>query len=239
MTGYAETRTRIGQISFIRFPTMSTKRLRTGCSLSRKTLERMQRGTLSYKYKDVPMLKDPFDLALYQLLLWEQKPRTLFEIGSFRGGSALWLADLMTAYGVDYTIVSIDPQPPSLTIPGVSFRKGDGRNLASILTVEDMTAVKHPMLVIEDADHHPATTLAVLRFFDRWTLPGEYIIIEDGIVDDLYNRNGLRQLEGGPRPAIAEFLRERETDYEIDTELCDYFGVNVTWNVNGYLRRKS
>ena len=37
---------------------------------------------MNYTYKGVPTYKNPFDLALYQLLLWEQKPRTLIEIGS-------------------------------------------------------------------------------------------------------------------------------------------------------------
>jgi cephalosporin hydroxylase len=92
-------------------------------------------------------------------------------------------------------------------------------------------------MVGEDADHRPATTLAVLEFFGAWLRPGEYIVVEDGIVDDLFDDNLMVGLEGGPRPRIADFLRRRGTDYEIDTLLCDYFGPNVTWNVNGYLRR--
>ena len=30
---------------------------------------------------------------------------------------------------------------------------------------------------------------------------------------------------------------QRGTDYEIDTASCDCYGRNVTWNVNGFLRR--
>jgi cephalosporin hydroxylase len=40
-----------------------------------------------YTYRGVPMLKNPFDLALYLLLLWRLKPRTVIEIGSKSGGS--------------------------------------------------------------------------------------------------------------------------------------------------------
>ena len=36
-----------------------------------------------------PMLKNPFDLALYLLLLRRLKPRTVIEIGSKSGGSGL------------------------------------------------------------------------------------------------------------------------------------------------------
>jgi len=217
---------------------MTIERLAAGCRLPRPFLESIQRGTMSYSYKGVPTYKNPFDLALYQLLLWEQKPRSLIEIGSKWGGSALWFADVLRSYGIDYAIHSIDVKPlDTPEIPGVTFHQGDGRNLSATLSPSQMASLARPIMVIEDADHRPATTLAVLRFFDRWLRAGEYIVIEDGIVDDLFDDDMLAGLEGGPRPAVADFLRERGTDYEIDTRLCDYFGANMTWNVNGYLRR--
>ena len=92
-------------------------------------------------------------------------------------------------------------------------------------------------MIIEDADHRPDTTLAVLEFFDRWLCPGEYIIIEDGIINDLFDKERVAEFMGGPRPAIETFLRAHGTDYEVDARLCDFFGPNMTWNVNGYLRR--
>jgi cephalosporin hydroxylase len=93
------------------------------------------------------------------------------------------------------------------------------------------------MTVNEDADHRAQTTLAVLRFFDSWLRAGEYIVVEDGIVDDLFDEERILALEGGPRRGIGDLLRERGDDYEIDTRLCDFYGSNMTWNVNGYLRR--
>jgi cephalosporin hydroxylase len=193
---------------------------------------------MSYSYKGVPTYKNPFDIALYQLLLWEQKPRTLIEIGSKWGGSALWFSDILRTYGVDYAIHSVDTSPPQgREFPGVFFHRGDGRRLGETLSTDLLERMHRPLMVIDDADHRPATTLKVLRFFDRWLLPGEYIVIEDSIVDDMYDQEFIDKLEGGPRPAIADFLAERGGDYEIDTRLCDFFGPNVTWNVNGYLRR--
>ncbi|MGO9605584.1 MAG: CmcI family methyltransferase [Candidatus Binataceae bacterium] len=218
---------------------MTTARLTMGCGLPREFLEGIQQGTMSYTYKDVPTYKNPFDIALYQLLLWKQKPRTLIEIGTKRGGSALWFADILRTYGIDYTILSIDNHPLARPeIPGVVFYQGDGRNLTDTLSPNMLAALPRPMMVIDDADHTAATTLAVLRFFDGWLRAGEYIIVEDGIVNDLFTDDRLAKVEGGgPRAAIADFLRLRGVDYEVDTRLCDYFGSNMTWNVNGYLRR--
>jgi cephalosporin hydroxylase len=217
---------------------MTSDRLAMGCGLPREFLEGIQNGTLNYRYKGVQTYKNPFDLALYQLLLWEHKPLTLIEIGSFRGGSAMWFADTMRNFGINYNIISVDIRASvTLEIPGVTFCQGNARNLGATLTPELMSALPRPLMVVEDSDHHPATTLAVLRFFDSWLRAGEHIIIEDGIVNDLFTASELAGLGGGPRPGIADFLRERGSDYEIDTRYCDYFGPNVTWNVNGYLRR--
>lgn len=215
-----------------------TARLATGCALPRPHLEAIQRGTMGYAYKGVPMYKNPFDLALYQLLLWEQKPRSLIEIGARWGGSALWFADTLRSYGLDPVIHAVDIERLERPeIPGVTFHQGNGRDLGATLAPGLLAGLPRPLLVVEDADHRPATTLAVLRFFDAVLRPGEYIVVEDGIVDDLFDAPALAALEGGPRPAIARFLAERGGDYAIDTRLCDMFGTNLTWNVNGYLRR--
>jgi len=190
--------------------TMRNDRLALGCALPRRHLESIQHGTMRYTYKGVPTYKDPFDLALYQLLLWEKKPRTLIEIGSKWGGSALWFADVLRSFDIDYQIHSIDLQPlVQQAIPGVTFHRGDGRDLSGTLSPDLMVSLPRPLMIIEDADHRRATTLAVLHFFDRWLRAGEYIIIEDGIVEDLFDGDRIAGLEGGPRLAIAVLARAR------------------------------
>ena len=189
---------------------------------------KIQQGTLAYRYRGIPVLKNPFDLALYPLLLEQLKPRTLIEIGSHRGGSALWFADQRPGMRV----ISIDLSPPrDVAHPAVTFLEGDARDLGAVLTPE---ALDRPWLVVEDSNHLYRTTAAVLEYFHRWLRPGEYIVIEDGILSDMRVAD---QYDGGPLRAIHEFLERERGRYEIDRALCDYFGRNVTWNVDGYLRR--
>lgn len=210
-------------------------RLALGSMLPKRYLKAIQRGTLAYTYKGIPTLKDPFDWALYPMLLWEQRPATIIEVGSNRGGSAVWLADLMRAFGIPCAIHSIDlNRVRDIEAPGVTFHAGNARELSNVLSPDFMTGLARPLLVIEDADHQAVTTLAALAFFDAWLKPGEYIVIEDGIVTDM----GLgKSFAGGPRAAIEQFLERRGADYMVDTRYCDWFGENVTWNVNGFLRR--
>ncbi len=204
-------------------------------SIPKEYLDPIQRGTLNYSWKGIPCLKNPFDLALYTMLLWQAKPRTIFEIGSNAGGSAIWFADMLYAMGLDAKIISIDiERPEGVSHPDVEFRQGNALRLWEVLPESELYALPRPFLVIEDASHAYEVSLACLEFFDRWLQPGEYMCVEDGIissfaVEDRYN--------GGPDRAIREFLETRRSRYTLDTTLCDYFGYNVTWNTNGFLQR--
>lgn len=196
----------------------------------------IQQGKSRQTYRDVPFFKHPMELALYSMLIWNLKPKTIIEIGSYAGGSALWMADQMRTFGIDGRMVSIDLAPPQLSYQRVDieFLRGDGNQLGDCLTPEFLSTLRRPLLVIEDSSHHYAVTLAVLRFFDAWMKPGEYIVVEDGFISDMGRDS---ELDGGPGRAISQFLLEGTGRYEIDSSYCDYFGHNVTGNTNGYLRR--
>jgi cephalosporin hydroxylase len=197
-------------------------------------LESLQRGTMNYSYKGVPMLKDPFDLALYQLILWQQKPRTIIEIGSYKGGSAVWFADQTRAMQLDTRIFSLD----IIAVEGVEDERVTFKtspDLAQAMPLDWLAALPRPLLVIEDFAHTCEHTLLVLRHFAEVMQGGEYLIIEDGIASNI-GLDVKHGLNGGPSRALETFLMER-SDFQVDEEMCDYYGHNVTYNVNGYLRK--
>jgi cephalosporin hydroxylase len=197
-------------------------------------LESLQRGTMNYTYKGVPMLKDPFDLALYQLILWQQKPRTIIEIGSYKGGSAVWFADQTRAMQLDTRIFSLDIH----AVEGVEDERVTFKtsyDLAQALPHDWLAELPRPLLVIEDSAHTYEHTLLVLRHFADVMQNGEYLIIEDGIASNM-GIDVVHGLNGGPSRALEIFLNER-SDFEVDEQICDYYGHNVTYNINGYLRK--
>jgi cephalosporin hydroxylase len=197
-------------------------------------LMKIQQGTLAYRYRGLPLLKNPFDLALYPLLLDRARPKTLIEIGSYAGGSALWFADQAALLGLAMKVVSIDLVVPAAAHPAVTFLEGDARDLGAALSPAFLHAIERPLLVVEDSSHLAGTTAAVLDFFDPWLRPGEFIVIEDGILSDMRVADAY---DGGPLAAIHRFLEKTAGRYEVDGSLCHYFGRNVTWNLDGYLRR--
>jgi cephalosporin hydroxylase len=196
----------------------------------------IQQGTMEYRYRRIPTLKNPFDIAIYPLLLEEARPRTLIEIGSHKGGSAVWFADMGASLGLSMHVYSVDlAKVTAVSHPSVTFLEGDARKLADTFADQFLADLPRPWLVIEDADHHYQTTLEVLRFFDHRLVAGEYLVVEDGILSDMLVAG---HYAGGPGRAIDEFLRASDGRYAIDRRYCDYFGRNVTWNVDGYLRRQ-
>lgn len=207
-------------------------------SLSHEALDDIQRGTMKNVYRKVPFFKSPLDIALYLQLLSRLEPRTVIEIGSKYGGSALWFADMMSAHGCkDAHVLSIDIEPlANFTDDRITFIKGDANNLSECLTEELLKCHPHPWLVIEDSSHFYTESIATLTFFHQFLLPGDYFVVEDGVVGQLSGEHYL-QYDNGPNRAIIDFIASYGTHYVIDTELCDHFGFNATYNPNGWLRR--
>ncbi|MDQ2067254.1 CmcI family methyltransferase [Xinfangfangia sp. CPCC 101601] len=205
-------------------------------ALPRPVIVGMQKGIMSWSYRGRPTWKCPMDLAIYGQILWELRPRTVLEFGSNRGGSALWFADQLTAFGVeDFKIYSLDISPVNdLEDSRIVFGFCDVADPAAHIGLADLRALPKPLLVIDDASHMAGHVLAVLRFVDQAMQSGDYLIVEDGSLVEL---GWADEYDGGPLAALQVFLAERGDDYKVDRNRCDTFGHNVTWNPEGYLKR--
>jgi cephalosporin hydroxylase len=203
-------------------------------AFNREFLEAFQHGILHYQYRGIWCIKCPIDLAIYSRLVWDLKPGCIIEIGSYQGGSALWFADTMTAFGLHSRVVSIDINvATSVSDPRIQFLRGDARDLRGVLTDALLDGLPKPWIVVEDGAHTYETTIAALSFFGSRLSTGDFLVVEDGVIDDL----GLsEQFDGGPNRAVKDFLERNSDRFSLATEYCDMFGTNATYNPNGYLR---
>lgn len=204
--------------------------------LDNSVIEAFQKGIMAWSYRGRPTWKCPMDLAIYSQILWDLKPRTIVEFGSNRGGSALWMADQLSGFGLaSFHIYSLDIAPVTdLQDPRITFGQFDVADPAAYIGLADLIHLPKPLLVIDDASHQASHVLNVLRFVDQAMQPGDYLIVEDGILDHL---GWSDDYGGGPLKALTTFLAETGDRYQIDRARCDTFGHNVTWNPEGYLRR--
>ena len=162
------------------------------------------------RWRGTPLLKTVFDFAIYPALIAELRPRTVFEIGSGLGGSAVWFADNMALCGVEGRVHSVDLVKAELQHPNVSFHQGDCSNPEQLFDPELLRSEPHPWLVVEDA-HHNVT--AVVEQMHQFLLAGDYLVIEDSEVK---------------RPDIRKFLGGHPGNYLVDTRFTDFFGRNAT-----------
>jgi len=162
------------------------------------------------RWRGLPLFKTAFDFAIYPQILQELRPRTIIEIGSGSGASALWLADLAQTFDLDAMVHSVDIRPASAEHARVRFYRGDCGVPATLFPADVLAAAPHPWLVIEDAHHNVA---GVLAFFHERLQAGDYLVVEDSDVK---------------RDVLAAFDAAHPGQYKVDTRYTDFFGRNAT-----------
>lgn len=196
------------------------------------SLKGIYNGHHQITYRGVPCIKCPFDYVTYQMILDEVKPDLIIEIGTNKGGSALYLADLMGIMG-NGQIHSIDIQDEAFDLvrkhPRIKlFLEGWEKY--------DLELAKNfeTILVIEDSSHVYENTLQAIQKFAPLVSPDSYLIVEDGIIDAM---GWAKSYGGGPVKAINEFL-EKNKDFQQVEKRENFYGKNSTFNTKGFLRRK-
>ncbi len=187
-------------------------------SVLRRMHARVSTGTT---YWDIPTMKNPTDAWIYEELIWKLRPDVIVEIGNYKGGHLLKMAHQCDLIGVG-EIIGVDIEP--VTAPEVVAHERitlvTGEASASFPHVRGLVAGRN-CLVIDDSDHGYTNTLSVLRKYSELVKPDGYMVIEDTI--------GIEAQQ-----AVQEFLAENR-QFKVDLELE---GFGVSWNPNGYLRRK-
>jgi cephalosporin hydroxylase len=175
-------------------------------------------------------LKNPLDLWVYQEIMAETRPGLVVETGTYRGGSAFFLASICDLLGAG-EVVSIDveqvrddyPAHPRITYLG-------GRSSTDPDVVADVRtrAEGKPTLVILDSDHSQAHVEAELAVYADLVRVGGYLIVEDSNIGRI-----RKDLLPGPLEAIETFLAGTDA-FEIDRRREKFL---ITFNPSGYLRR--
>jgi cephalosporin hydroxylase len=163
-------------------------------------------------------MKDPMSLAIYQQMLQDKKFKTIIEVGTYEGGSALWMEDINKMIGNDCIIYTLDVDSSMVKIPkdsSIIYKHFDVNNIKSL----KFEVINHPVLVIEDAHVNIAE---VLEYFDNILKDGDYLFVEDTIDDEKYN-------------IFSNFIKDKE--YLVDANYCDMWGYNNSYNLNSILKK--
>lgn len=161
-------------------------------------------------WRGVPLFKTVYDFSIYSMMLWDIRPGTVIELGSGMGSSAVWMADLLKAFGIKSHIYSVDLKKVELEYDGVTFIRGDCLKIETVFPRELLETAPHPWIFIEDAH---VNVYGVLTYFHQFFTAGDYVILEDS---------------GTKHEAIGKFQARHSGCYKLDARYIDFFGRNVT-----------
>jgi len=175
-------------------------------------------------------LKNPLDLWIYQEILHETRPELVVETGTYRGGSALYLASMCDLLGVG-EIVSVDIEPLREDYPEhprITYLGGRSSTDPEVVAEIRARAEGRPTLVVLDSDHSQAHVEAELSAYAPIVPVGCYVIVEDSNIGRI-----RKDLMPGPLQAVEVFLA-RTDEFVVDRDREKFL---ITFNPSGYLRR--
>jgi cephalosporin hydroxylase len=156
----------------------------------------------------VRTLKLPSDIWNYQEIIFEHGIEHVIETGTRHGGSALFFAETLRARRARGPVVSIDIDGEMNQIPrhpAIRFLLGDSASPDMVAHALASLPERGPLFLILDADHSRDHVLAELRAWVPQLRSGDYLVVEDTIV----NGHPVRPEHGpGPMEAIRDYLAE-------------------------------
>jgi cephalosporin hydroxylase len=174
--------------------------------------------------------KCPFDLFVYQELIFELRPDLIIECGTADGGSAVFLASICELVGHG-EVVTIDIRSDVLPkCPRVSYWQGETLSKEVLTRLEGLVHGRESVIVILDDDHTRDHVLEELRTYQRFVTPGSYLIVED---TNINNHPVFPEFGPGPTEAIETFLRDSQ-EFGIDRSREKFL---LSFNPNGFLRK--
>jgi len=181
----------------------------------------------------VPARKCPLDLWIYQEIICQLKPDLIIETGTYKGGTALFMANICDLLSSGEIItIDISPIPEEIRPKHrrITYLIGSSTSPEILNQVQEKRKGAAKCLVILDSDHSKLHVLNELRLYSSLVSKDSYLIVEDT------NINGHPVLENfglGPWEAVEEFLAEN-TDFLSDESMEKFY---MTFNPKGFLKR--
>jgi len=185
-------------------------------------------------YRGFNMTKLPCDMFIYPDIIYRSKPELIVEIGTQRGGSALFFSDLLTPWGGKVVTVDVNlPKKETLLQfeeKNIIFIKGDINNPETIYNVLEQCNEKN-CLVIDDGSHNENDIYNAFRSLNHLVPVEGFYIIEDGMTNAILlpNKKNLQ-----PNRAIAWVL-QNYPNFELFREYDRYIFSTV---LMGILQRR-
>jgi cephalosporin hydroxylase len=182
-------------------------------------IRRTSQGTVQpIIWRGIPLLRTVWDFSLAPVMIQQVRPKTIIEIGTASGGSAVYYSDIQRLHDIKPNIVAVDISLPGVNADGVRFIQGDSRSISRALSDELLSELPHPWIVYEDSH---VNIDGIFQYLHNYLQVGDYFCIED--VD--------------AETQLFPFFQDHGDIYKVDTLFTDFFGYNNTCCPDQIFRR--
>jgi cephalosporin hydroxylase len=204
----------------------------------------------SFTWLGRPVIQLPDDLLRIQEVIYRVRPDVLIETGIAHGGSLIFYASLFKAMGNGRVIgVDIDIRPHNRAaierhelFPLIPLIQGSSIAPETVARVRELVRAGERVMVVLDSHHARDHVLAELRAYAPLVSVGSFIVVADGIMEDLAGapRSQPDWKWNNPRRAMLDFLAENK---DFASEKPDFpfnegaVKTRVTYWPDAFLRR--
>ena len=212
-------------------------------------VETICRGKYITNYRDALFLREPKELSIFRQFFAYAQPRTVIELGTFTGSSAVWFADTAALLDLDCHVYSTDADQSLISEDikkikpkKVTFIQGDRNKIQDVFSSTLLQSLPHPWLVIED---NPADLFVGFKYLNDFMSPGDYAVVENSDprlplrlgLHVLYDKEEMVPAGTGKLELLRKFLKEHGQDYQVDSFYTDLYGYNCTPHWHGFLHK--
>ncbi len=210
------------------------------------------RYSYGFSWMGRPVIQLPEDLVRLQETIVRVRPDVIVETGVAHGGSAVFFASLCKTLGHGRVIaVDVEIRPANRAAieshelaSWIMLVEGSSVDPAVVARIRALVRPEERALVVLDSDHSKAHVLAELEAYAPMVGLDSYLIVLDGVMEDLAGLPGARPdwSWNNPRQAALEFARSH-SEFAIEEPRFGFHETEaparITHAPDGFLRRVS
>lgn len=209
-----------------------------------------QKYTYTFTWLGRPIIQLPDDLVRLQEVVYRVRPDVILETGVAHGGSLVFHAGLCKAMSHGRVIgVDVEIRPNNREAIEshelaslISLVEGDSVQSSTVRRVRELINPGESVLLVLDADHSREHVMAELEAYHDLVTSGSYIVVADGIMEDLASvpRGEDDWITNNPASAARDFAA-RHPEFVLEQPAWPFnesaLRENVTHWPDAWLRR--
>ncbi len=202
-----------------------------------------QKYSYTFTWLGRPIIQHPEDMIRLQEAIYTLKPDVIVETGIAHGGSLIFNASLLKCMGKGKVIgvdIEIRPHNKKAIISHelssmIHLIEGDSVSPEIISQVKKLINPTDKVLVILDSNHCKNHVAKELEAYYKLVTPGSYIVVTDGLMQDLCDvPSGKPEWENdNPVAATEEFLAQH-SDFTLETPAWTFNESALTENITAW-----